>query len=68
MTIQTFIPDFWEWDSATDTWAQVLDFGGGNRTDETSFSIGDKGYVALGQLGAPPEFNDLWEYTPIGVE
>ena len=26
------------------------------------FAIGDKGYFALGEKGAPPEFKDLWEY------
>jgi N-acetylneuraminic acid mutarotase len=57
--------DFWEWDSATDTWTQILNFPGAAETDETGFAIGNKGYVALGQVGQPPESNELWEYGPL---
>lgn len=60
----TLYKDFYEWDQATNTWRQVADFGGGVRTDETPFSIGNKGYVAVGSLGGFPNYKDFWEYTP----
>ena len=48
-------------------WTQKTNFTPGSRSGGYGFSIGNKGYVALGEIGAPPEFNDLWEYAPAGL-
>src|SRR5437870_3433085 len=60
MMMRKLFSDFWEWDSASNTWTKKADFPGGNRTDETCFTIGNKGYIATGSLGGTPNFNDLW--------
>jgi N-acetylneuraminic acid mutarotase len=48
-------------------WDDEVSLGGENgdgleRGSATGFSIGDKGYVCLGQGETNPFFNDLWEY------
>lgn len=58
--------DFWEYDQINDNWIQITDFPGGDRTDETGFSINGKGYVAIGSVGGNPNFKELWEYNPTG--
>lgn len=40
-------------------WTQKANFGGGNRWETVGFSIGTKGYFAIGD-----SFQDLWEYDP----
>ena len=49
---------------ATAQWTQKANFGGGNRSHATSFSIGTKGYVSCGYNGVSSYYNDLWEYNP----
>ena len=47
-----------------DSWTQKADFGGTARAGVTYFSIGNKGYVALGvdQIPVYHYVNDMWEY------
>lgn len=42
--------DFWEYDPATNSWAQVADYPEGGCYHAASFSIGNKGYVGSGRL------------------
>ncbi|MDV7401522.1 hypothetical protein RZS08_59435, partial [Arthrospira platensis SPKY1] len=57
---------FWKYDPTTDTWEELPPFPGGIRSFPVAFSIGGKGYVALGGVEPPTAFygNDLWEYDP----
>lgn len=55
--------DMWQYDPATDTWAQVANFPGGNREGATSFSYNNRGFMAFGSPFI--QFtNDVWEYLP----
>jgi outer membrane protein OmpA-like peptidoglycan-associated protein/N-acetylneuraminic acid mutarotase len=55
--------DFWEYDPEKNSWTQKTNFPGGIRYGAIGFSIGDKGYIALG-TNQNTFYNDLWEYTP----
>jgi len=50
------IPDFWEWDQATNVWTQKQNFG--TRDQAIGFSIGAKGYIGTGA----PNTKDFREY------
>jgi N-acetylneuraminic acid mutarotase len=55
--------DMWQYDPATDAWAQVANFPGGNREGTTSFSYDNRGFMAFGSPFI--QFtNDVWEYIP----
>lgn len=57
-----YFNDFWEYDPATDVWAQKADFGGTARHLAVGFCIGSKGYIGT---GADIVFRkDFWEYDP----
>lgn len=58
----TYFSDFWEYDPVADTWTRKADFGGGGRSNPSSFSIGDKGYIGIGYLYGWRK--DFWEYDP----
>jgi N-acetylneuraminic acid mutarotase len=49
--------------SAQSAWTQKADCGGGMRWHAISFSIGDKGYVGLGE-NSGGYAKDFWEYNP----
>ncbi len=56
--------DFWEYDPAADQWTQKESVGGGIRWFGSSFSIGNKGYVGVGNGEVFDEVKtDFWEYT-----
>ena len=57
--------DFWEYNPATNTWTKRTDAGGPVRWWPASFSIGNKGYVGLGN-GTIYSTNhtDFWQYSP----
>lgn len=59
------LPDFWEYNTANDTWTQKTDFPGGARYGATGFAINGKGYIALGTNGTAA-LDDLWEFDPAG--
>lgn len=54
--------DFWEYDSALNTWTQKADFGGTGRLAAVGFAIAGKGYVGTGYDGSYTK--DFWEYDP----
>jgi hypothetical protein len=59
--------DFWEWDQATNVWANKADFPGNFSGRIVSFSIGTKGYLVVNNynyLNINSSTNDLWEYDP----
>lgn len=64
-SISLFKKDFWEWDQATNTWAQKADFGGTSRNSAVGFAIGSKGYIGTGYTGGDhcnDCLKDFWEY------
>jgi len=61
----TYAKDFWEYDPATNAWSQVADFGGGFRYHATAFTVGDYGYVGLGENENSEYKNDFWKYIPL---
>ncbi|MDP1620981.1 MAG: T9SS type A sorting domain-containing protein [Bacteroidales bacterium] len=62
--VLAFKKDLWEYNPATDSWTQKADLGGVGRAHATGLSIGNKGYIGLGQddYGV---FSDFWEYDPV---
>jgi len=52
----------------TGSWTQMADFPGEARGAAVGFSIGNKGYVGLGESGSGdsygPYYKDFWEYDP----
>jgi N-acetylneuraminic acid mutarotase len=59
--------EFWEYDPATDSWVQKADFSGLARSGAVGFSIGNKGYVGMGNTisgGTQVTYTDFWEYDP----
>jgi N-acetylneuraminic acid mutarotase len=57
--------DFWEYNPVTNTWTKRTDVGGQVRWWPASFSIGNKGYVGLGNgTFYTANHTDFWQYTP----
>ena len=57
--------DFWEYDTATDTWTQKNNFGGISRYLALGFAVGGKGYICFGADSIHNNFStahDMWEY------
>lgn len=49
---------------AQNTWEKKSAFGGEKRSRCVAFSIGNRGYMGLGEDTADFERNDFWEYDP----
>ncbi len=49
---------------AQGTWTQKANFAGIARAGATSFSIGNKGYLGLGEQ-YPISYKDFWQYDPV---
>lgn len=61
------LPDFWEYDPATNIWTQKAPFpgaGGMGVYYATGFGINGKGYICCGKVGPSSYSNQLWEYNP----
>ena len=61
--------DFWEFDTTTEVWTALTDLDDNDdysiiRNNAVGFSIGNKGYVACGNLGLGPSVS-VWEYDPV---
>lgn len=57
---------FWKYNTTTNTWSQIADFGGGKRLDAISFAIGNYGYVGTGESTNyiyTPKLKDMWKYN-----
>ena len=58
-----------KYDSISDAWSRIQDFGGIARKGITSvgFSIGNKGYIGTGTDASSNNwYDDFWEYSPAG--
>ena len=59
----SYFNDFWEYDTAADTWTQKANCGNLLRAYGVGFSVGDKGYIGTGKnLTAPDWLDDFWQY------
>src|ERR1700741_160192 len=56
------LADFWEYDPATDSWAQKNNFPGGARFGAVAFTVNGNGYVSTGDSPSG-YFQDLWMYN-----
>jgi N-acetylneuraminic acid mutarotase len=56
--------DFYEYDPPTNTWTRRADFPGTARTYPVGISIGNLGYVGLGQSKDGNFLIDVWQYDP----
>ncbi|SOD82509.1 Kelch repeat-containing protein [Spirosoma fluviale] len=54
----------WEYNPATDIWAQLGSFEGSPRQNAVGFAIGNKGYVTTGSASGTSRFDDLWDFDP----
>ena len=59
----SFLSNFWEYNTLTDTWTQKADYGGGVRGEAASFSISDFGYVGCGFDTAWNKHKDFYKYN-----
>lgn len=57
------LSDIVEYDPVSDTWTKRGDFKGGARQNAVVFSIGDKGYVMMGEDDAERK-SDVWMFRP----
>lgn len=60
------LKDFWEYDSETNTWTQLSDFGGSARYSSVAFTLSGSGYVGTGYDGS--YLKDFWKYDPSADE
>jgi N-acetylneuraminic acid mutarotase len=58
-----YLQDFWQYDLASNSWAQKADFAGGPRFEAVGFGIGNYGYVTTGYDGLNAQ-KDFWRYDP----
>ena len=62
--VPVYHEDFWQYDPGSDTWTQIADFGGGKRYHSAAFSIGEFGYVGLGEDDVDEYHSDFYRYSP----
>lgn len=64
-----FVNDMWEYDPATDSWAQKANFPGLPRFQSGFFAINDIGYAGMGQIvtnGVISNcYSDFYAYNPV---
>jgi hypothetical protein len=60
----SIMKQIWEYDPATNSWTRKRDFPGSARWGAVGVSLGDKGYVGLGDPGGGSILLDWWEYDP----
>ena len=60
---ETFLKDFWKFDSSTKMWTQIRDFAGEARVYAFTFSITSKGFIGAGYTEGSNAY-DFWEYDP----
>jgi hypothetical protein len=53
--------DFWKYNPSTKQWSKVADFPGTHQIFPTTFTIGSKAYVFIGDIDLPNQ--ELWEYS-----
>ncbi|MFM2017349.1 MAG: hypothetical protein RL007_1005 [Bacteroidota bacterium] len=70
LTSNGFVRSMYSYDVNQDDWDDTTSIGGLNggglsRGSACSFSIGNKGYICLGQGDNTNYLNDVWEYDPV---
>jgi len=68
----TCLSDFWEYDTSTNAWTQMADFGVADdevdtplvRSEAVGFAVSGKGYVGTGTDGTTL-YSDFWEFNPV---
>ena len=60
--VEVFYGEVLEFDGNLEIWTQKASFEGGVRYNAVGFSIGDKGYMGTGTVGAGFGNNDFWEF------
>ena len=63
-TLGTLFQDWWEYNTATNSWAVKANFPGGVRALAVGFFAGLYGYVGMG-AGVAGDNNDLYLYEPV---
>ncbi len=53
--------DVWEWNTQTNSWSSLPNFGGTGRQNSVSFTIGNKGYIGTGYDNTSTF--DFWQYS-----
>lgn len=61
-----FLPmkDTWEFNPATNTWAQKTNFPGNARYYAVGFGLGSNGYVGTGTSGSGTNYSDFYKFDP----
>ncbi len=60
---QDWRKDFWRYNTITNAWTQMANFGGTPRSNALAFAINGKGYAGTGNDN---DFNnDFWEFDPV---
>lgn len=54
--------DFWKYSSTTNSWTKMAAFPGEVRYGAVGFSIGNKGYVGMGNQPSTQPYTDMWQY------
>ncbi len=55
--------DFWQYNSATNTWSALPDFPASGRQGMCNFILNNKAYIIGGRDAAGNVFNEVWEYS-----
>jgi hypothetical protein len=58
-----YLKDFWQYNSATNSWIRKADFTGGARYEAVGFGIGNFGYLGTGFDGSFSQ-KDFYKYDP----
>lgn len=58
----TYYSDMYRYNTQTNTWTQVSDFGGGKRRHTEEFAVGGMGYVIGGMDEQSTYKKDVWQY------
>ncbi len=61
----SLLQDFWEYDPTLDTWIQKANFPSDKRCQSAAFSIGNCGYIGVGDEGNGAVLEDFWQYFPV---
>lgn len=65
MTFDGPFKDLHEFSFTSNTWRTCADLPGTGRVNPVAFSVGDKGYVGLGDDNSGEIFNDFFEFDPV---
>jgi hypothetical protein len=59
--------EVWKYDSVANSWTRMGDYPGTPIIEGVGFSIGDMGYICLGNVNVTPDaMAEFWQYNPGG--